>query len=209
MTGLSPRPRGPERAVEIGCLGYTAFCQFATNSLKATIGDATLFAYGCAHELAIVPLGPFAAFALSLVRYAAADGRVLDEVPSSTGLFRAWLAHVRALPGGHAILQRKPYEGSDHRPVTLLRAVGGDTVKLFTRDLRLSSTATYPSCGMALSLPVPFAAQIRWDVRGDAVVASTGAEYVVDVFGARGLERSIRRDVRPRPVTREEALRSK
>jgi hypothetical protein len=35
-----------ERWVVTGCLAYTLLAQFATNSLKSTIGDATLFAYG-------------------------------------------------------------------------------------------------------------------------------------------------------------------
>jgi hypothetical protein len=142
----------------------------------------------------------------ALVRFAAVDGGILDQEPFTFGLFRAWLAHMRGVPGGYAVLAREPYAGSDDRRLRLLRVSGSDTVQHFSRALALSSTARHESCGMTLTLPVLFAPQVRWAVHGAGIAVVTGAEYAIDVFAADGSVTSVRRALEPVVVQRADAL---
>lgn len=68
--------------------------------------------------------------------------------------------------------------------------------------------ADFPTCGFR-GLPVPplFAPELVWDARGSRVVLNVDVSYVVDVFDEGRRVRSIRRDLEPRPVDRDMAVR--
>lgn len=68
--------------------------------------------------------------------------------------------------------------------------------------------ADFPTCGQQGALVAPlFAPELVWDAAGDRVAVNTRASYVIDVYEANRLARSIRRAVSPREVTDEMGLR--
>lgn len=68
--------------------------------------------------------------------------------------------------------------------------------------------ANFPTCGFR-GLPVPplFAPELVWAASGSRVVLNVEVSYVLDVFDEGRHVRSIRRDLEPRPVDRDMALR--
>ncbi len=65
------------------------------------------------------------------------------------------------------------------------------------------------SCGVGFSGMSPlFAPSLVWAAAGDWVVVNRGSEYVLDVYEGGRLVRSLRREMAPRPATREMALAS-
>lgn len=68
--------------------------------------------------------------------------------------------------------------------------------------------ADFPSCGQQGTLVEPlFSPDLLWSAAGGRVAVSTDAAYVIDVHEVGDRARSVRRDIPPRPVTREMALR--
>jgi hypothetical protein len=142
----------------------------------------------------------------ALVRFDIADGRLLEQQPFRHPLIRAWAAHVHLLPGNAlAVLDREPYSGNDNRAVRLLTISGADTLVHFSRDLHASRTASYPACGMTLTLPVLFAPQVRWAREAARVAVNTGAHYVIDMYEDGRHTMSVRRAIRPQAVSAADA----
>jgi len=68
--------------------------------------------------------------------------------------------------------------------------------------------ADFPTCGQQGTLVAPlFSPELVWDATGGRVAVTTGTAYVIDLYEEGNRVRSVRRDVPPRPVTREMALR--
>lgn len=68
--------------------------------------------------------------------------------------------------------------------------------------------ADFPSCGQQGTLVAPlFSPELLWSAAGRQVAVTTDAAYVIDVHQGGDRARSVRRDVPPRPVTQEMALR--
>jgi hypothetical protein len=133
-------------------------------------------------------------------------GRHVREIPFGYQQVVTGVRVVRRHGSGLAVLARERYTGSDDRNVTLLHIEGDDTTTLFSAPLDLSRTASYPSCGMSLTMPVLFAPAVHWSGNANEFVMVRGAEYAIDVFSATGERRSIRRTIEPEPVTEERAL---
>ncbi|HEY8468045.1 MAG TPA: hypothetical protein VIL18_00315 [Longimicrobiales bacterium] len=141
----------------------------------------------------------------ALVRFGP-DGTVLPQVAFPFPPILVGEAIMHVLADGLAVIDRARYSGSDERPVRLLHIAGADTTVLFTRVLPLSRTAHYPSCGMTLTLPTPFAPRIRWTRRGSRIAITTGAAYGVEIYESGRLVRSVRRPIEPRQITAADVL---
>lgn len=141
----------------------------------------------------------------ALVRFDA-DGEVLPQVPFEVGTIRVGFPHVHVVPDGIAYWDRARYEGSDERPVRLVRAAGAAADTLFSAVLPLARTAAYPSCGMTLTLPTLFAPRIRWDRAGGRIVAVSGADYAIEIYEGGRRTMSVRRSIEPVPIDRSDAL---
>lgn len=68
--------------------------------------------------------------------------------------------------------------------------------------------ADFPTCGQQGTMVSPlFSPEMLWDAEGDRVAVNTEAAYVVDLYQGVRRVRSIRREISPRPVTEEMAMR--
>jgi hypothetical protein len=133
-------------------------------------------------------------------------GTHIDEIPFGYQQVVNGVRVVRRHGDGLAVLARERYTGSDVRNVRLLHVEGDDTTTLFSAPLDLSRTASYPACGMSLTLPVLFAPRVHWSGNTHEFVLVRSAHYAIDVFSDTAGRRSIRRTIEPEPVTEERAL---
>jgi hypothetical protein len=139
----------------------------------------------------------------ALIRYAS-DGRYLGEEPFGYQVIRWGQAVVQSVGDALGIVARSPYDGEDERELSLLLVTASDTSTLLTRRTTLSRTASYPACGMTLTLPVLFAPGVHWSAAGNNLAIALDAEYVVNVFGPAGTL-SVRRERAPLAVTESHA----
>jgi hypothetical protein len=129
------------------------------------------------------------------------EGAVLEQLPFPEGYVggrMAWgesgaVFHLRGADGERLVL--RPGEPDSVTLATSPRPQG--------RDLH------FASCGLGLSnFPRLFTPSMSWASQGDVVAVINTGVYQVDLFDQGRRVRSIRREVPPRPVTREMALAS-
>lgn len=135
------------------------------------------------------------------------NGDVVRQIDFPFGFIDPGMVHFRVLTNvSAAIIDHERYQGSDDRHFRMMRTTPGDTTLLFQLKLALSRSALYPNCGLTISLPVPFAAQLRWDARASQVIMNASPEYNIDVYEHDRLVRIIRRQIEPSPISSREAL---
>ncbi|HEX5829739.1 MAG TPA: 6-bladed beta-propeller [Gemmatimonadaceae bacterium] len=78
---------------------------------------------------------------------------------------------------------------------------------LLRRERKTPALLVFSNCPIRATLGPVFESTPVWDVRGARVALSEARRYVVDVFDGPRLVASWRRDIAPRPATRELALR--
>jgi len=122
-----------------------------------------------------------------------------EPLPSRHLSIFAWGAPMATPRGFVGVFQDVTRRDSVVR--RLLRVAGRDTTELARKSLGLPPVAMFTSCGIGLRMQPVFTPRIRWAGRGDEVVATDGAEYVVDRFRGDSLVASYRRDIRPRPAS--------
>ena len=87
---------------------------------------------------------------------------------------------------------------------TLLAIRGADTTEIVAVPNPPAEMRDF-GC-VQMNLPPMFTPSLTWTAAGDTVLANAGAGYAVDLYQQGRQSASIRRDVPPRPVTREMAL---
>lgn len=110
-------------------------------------------------------------------------------------------------PTGLLLLSRDRPQGSGEESARVLHLSERDTVQLGPTVTSTSKTVIYSSCGMSLSQPPLFAAQLVWGSNGSRTAVVAGPEYSIAVFDGVDLVQIVRRDLEPKPVTREVAAR--
>lgn len=92
--------------------------------------------------------------------------------------------------------------------VLLRVSEAGDTVSLATHSVPAGQPLQLESCGMGLPpMARIFDPLIRWDAAGRTVALVRSAAYDVEILDGSELRRRVRRDIPPRPATRELAVR--
>lgn len=133
-----------------------------------------------------------------------ADRKVLESEPLPVP-YRG--GAIRITSSGMHLPVRSILESENSREHRLLFVAGSDTLPLVSEVRPRGRPIRYESCGMlSLTLPPLFTPDFVWDAQHEIAAVVRGADYVIDVFRAGELIRSIRRATPPRPVTEEIAL---
>ena len=137
------------------------------------------------------------------VRYAA-DGSVLADEPLDVYLPDGSFAPVQ---GGMLVktMRRQGAGGPGLEQLILLRD-GRDSVVLAERAIPELKPVQYDCVAFSGVAPL-FSGSLVWAVSGERLYAATGDDYRIDVREGDSLVASLRRDVTPRSVDREMALR--
>lgn len=157
--------------------------QMPARLVVTAAGEAALLDWG---KRALVRFGP--------------DGTPLPEVRWD-GLGEGF-AQDFALPRAGLVLQLVTGLDTLGRLQRLVLA-GADTTELARLAEPPGRMVMYESCAIGMALPPLFTPELAWTARDDAVAWSTGAGYTVSLWRDGRVVRSIRRDLPPRPATRE------
>lgn len=140
-----------------------------------------------------------------LVRFAA-DGSPLPEI--RLDIFGRMIEGY-ALMDEDVVVKTTVRASAEDDPLNALVAVStaGDT----THVLHTPSPPLKPAqfnCVAISGMTEIFAPELRWSASGSRIYAATSAEYVIDVYEAGRRVASIRRDLAPRPASRDLAIRA-
>lgn len=140
-----------------------------------------------------------------LVRFAA-DGTPLTEVRFD--VFRGSVNGYRLTESGIVVWTLTRSAGADDWfNILALLTPAGDTTHLLHSPSPPMKPAQF-SCVAISAMTELLAPDLRWTAAGDRIYAVKDAAYVIDVYEAGRRVASYRRDVAPRPATRELALRA-
>jgi hypothetical protein len=132
-------------------------------------------------------------------------GTPLDPVP-----FSALTSGFTDLSfmGDGAVIERRLRSGEAWRR-QLLFARGRDTILIGEEAPEPLNPVAYPGCHIVATPASPvFASRMRWTASRSGVAVASGPEYDIQLYRGPQSRRLVRRSIKPRPATRELALRA-
>lgn len=184
---------------EVAVFDSTGAHRFTRGSEGEGPGEFTVPSTVVVHEGGALDVFDFRKRAL--VRFGP-DGAVLDQLPMTVP-FNGYLG-ITALPeGGHLLMSQTAPRGEGDVVRRVLRMAGADTVQLGASTTTAAIPVRYESCGMHITLPPLFAAELRWASNGDRTVVASDASWSIDVYDGPELERVVRATIEPELVSLE------